>query len=107
MNEVIEDVLEEKMEESLLKISGDIEALLLEQREGIIYALKKISKGVKMTIGIDFDHPNPNTLICTFKGNYPLEPKPDAQIKRTFEKKVVIKFNQDDLPFEEQGGSYA
>jgi len=85
MQEITEDVL--------CSIAGMIEKLLLEQRDGIAFAYQKIPDGIKLSIGVNIDT-NSQGLNIDYSLSYPLEPKPEAQLKEKVTKKQIINDGQ-------------
>lgn len=77
-------------------IAGDIEGLLLEQREGIDFSYRKISDGIKLSISISLD-PTAQGVSTEYSLSYPLEQKPDPAQKQTVKKKRVISEEQEEL----------
>jgi len=81
MQEITEGVLQ--------TISGEIERLLLEQKEGIAFAYKKIPEGIKVSIGVDLDQTAQGVAV-NYTVTYPLEPKPEAQAKEKRHDSVTV-----------------
>lgn len=78
MQEITEGVLQ--------KIAGEIEELLLEQREGIAFAYRKIPEGIRVSIRINLDR-TVEGVLPNYTLTYPLEPKPEAQARQKVTKK--------------------
>jgi hypothetical protein len=85
--------LQEITESVLQVISGEIEKLLLEEREGIAFAYKKIPDGIKISIGVNLD-PTSQGVEVNYTVNYPLQPTPEPAEKRTVKKKQIINEDQ-------------
>ncbi len=83
-------------ESALQTMAGEIESLLLEQREGINYAFQKIKEGIKISIGVNLDQTNQGIEI-NYTVNYPLEPAPEPAQKQTVKKRQIINENQAEL----------
>lgn len=79
--------------EVLQQIAGTIEALLIEQQEGIAFAFGKIPEGIKVTIGIDLDKMSQG-LEVNYTVNYPLESAPEPAQKQKVKKREIINGNQ-------------
>jgi hypothetical protein len=77
-------------------ISGEIEKLLLEEREGIAFAYKKIPDGIKVSIGVTLD-PSSQGVVVNYQLSYPLEPAPAPATKQTIKKKQTINKEQANL----------
>lgn len=92
-----------KITEGVLQIvAGDIEKLLLEQREGIAGVFEKMfTEGVKVTITAEF-RPSSNGVATEYSLSYPLEPKPEPALKRTVKFKHTINEDQAEI-FDEAG----
>ena len=90
MQEVTEGVLQ--------RIAGKIEALLLEEEEGIAKSYQRIYDGIKISIGVELDR-SADGLVVNYSMNYPLEAKPEAQVKQTVKAKEIINENQTELTF--------
>lgn len=80
-------------EEIIQVIAGDIEDLLLEQREGIAYAFGKIREGFVVTVGIALDEAG-ESVSTELSVAYPLEPKQEPRQKQKVTKKRVIDLSQ-------------
>ena len=74
-------------------IAGTIEALLLEQQEGINFSYKKIPDGIKVSIGVNLD-PTSQGVEVNYTLNYPLEANPEPAQKQTVKKKQIINEGQ-------------
>ena len=88
MQEITDDVLQ--------AISGDIEKLLLEQREGIAFACRKIPEGIKVSIGVELDQTTDGVAV-NYTVTYPLEPKPETRHKQKVQQAAMINFCRGDL----------
>jgi len=75
--------------ETLQTIAGTIEALLLEQQEGINSSYRRISDGIKVSIGVALD-PSSQGVEVNYTLNYPLEPTPEPAMKAKIQKKQFI-----------------
>jgi hypothetical protein len=82
--------------EFLQHVAGTIEALLLEEQEGIDFAYRKIGTGIKVSIGLNFD-PSADGIVVSYDLNYAIEPRPEPPEKRTIKKKETIDVNQLDF----------
>jgi hypothetical protein len=83
-------------EEVLQMVAADIEGLLLENLEGISTSFRRISAGMKVSIGVALDH-SAQGIVINYSVSYPLEVKPEAQLKETVKLKKTINFNQGDI----------
>jgi hypothetical protein len=92
--------MQEITESVVQVISGSIEKLLIEQREGIASAYKKIPNGIRVSIGVNLD-PTSNGVEVNYTVNYPLEPTPEPAQKQTVKKKQIISDDQEQL-FEDE-----
>ncbi len=86
MNEITNEILQ--------KIAGSIETLLIEQREGISFAYKKIPDGIKVSIGLNLD-PTSQGIEVNYTLSYPLQPTPEPAEKCTVKKKEIINMTAD------------
>ncbi|MHB8123128.1 MAG: hypothetical protein ACYDG4_13340 [Desulfuromonadaceae bacterium] len=76
-------------DQTIQTIAGSIEALLIEQREGIAFAYRKIPDGIKLTIGVNLD-PTSQGVQASYSVSYPLEPKNEPTQKQTVKKTEII-----------------
>jgi len=83
-------------EGTLQTIAGTIEALLIEQQEGINFAYRKIPDGIKISIGVNLD-PTSQGVEVNYTVNYPLEKTPEPAQKQTVKKKQIINEAQTDM----------
>jgi hypothetical protein len=84
-------------DEVLQEISGDIEKLLLENREMISASFKVMGvAGMRLTIGVDMD-PKDSGVVLNYSVSWPTSPKPAAQLKETVKLKKTINFNQTEI----------
>jgi len=83
--------------ESLLQIvAGDIEGLLLENRESMTFAFQKVGNGFKISIGINLDSNGDGTIV-NYDMGFDLEPKPEPPEKHKVKYKHTINESQPDL----------
>jgi hypothetical protein len=75
--------------ETLQKIAGTIEALLIEQQEGIAFAYKRIPDGIKVSIGVNLD-PISTGVCVSYTVSYPLQAAPVPAEKCTVKKQEMI-----------------
>lgn len=81
-------------EEVLQVIAGDIEDLLLEQREGIAWAFAKMkADGMTVTVSVALDDAG-ESVSAELSVSYPLEPKQEPRQKQKVTKKRVIDLSQ-------------
>lgn len=81
-------------EEVLQVIAGDIEDLLLEQREGIAWAFEKMKMdGMTVTVSVALDDAG-ESVSAELSVSYPLEPKQEPRQKQKVTKKRVIDLSQ-------------
>jgi len=91
--------MEDKITEAFLQaISGDIEKLLLEDRENISFAYEKIQTGLKLSLGITLD-PVANGIIVNYSFGFDLEPKPEPPEKHTVKYKHTYSEGQMAMEF--------
>ena len=81
--------MHEITESTLQTIAGTIEALLIEQREGIAFAYKKIPDGIKLSIGVNLD-PTSQGVCVTYNLSFPLQPTPEPPEKCKVMKQETI-----------------
>lgn len=80
-------------DEIMQMIAGDIEDLLLEQREAIAWAFGKIPDGLPVSISVALESAGDSVAYdCTV--NYPLEPKQEPRQKQKVSKRRVIDLSQ-------------
>lgn len=77
--ELAADARERITNQILQEIAGDLEKLLLEKREQINFAFKRVKDGFKISIGVTLDNTVPPT--ATYSVSFPLEPSPDPPEK--------------------------
>ncbi len=77
-------------------LSGNIEKLLLEKREGIAFAFRKIPGGLKISIAVELDE-TADGILTNYSVSYPMEPKPESQLKEKVVKKHLINLKQGDF----------
>ena len=71
----------EGITESFLQaVAGDVEKLLLEDRENIDFAYRKIRTGMKVSLGITLD-PTADGISVSYQIGFDLEPKPQPPEK--------------------------
>jgi len=70
-------------------VAGDLEKLLVENRETIDFAYQKIETGMKISIGITLDHAAKGISVSYDLG-FDLEPKPEPPEKHKVKYKHVI-----------------
>lgn len=88
-----------KITELLLQqISGDLERLLVEDRENINFAYKKQNGTLKMGIGITFDQ-GADGIVVEFAAAYDLEPKPEPPEKHKLKYKHTYNEGQMAMEF--------
>lgn len=85
-------------EEVLQIMAGQIEALLIEQREGIDRMYHKIGGALRISLVADLSS---STLGVTvdYKLSYPLEPPNEPALKQTVKLHKVINPDQADMGF--------
>lgn len=89
----------QEITESLLQaIAGDIEKLLIEDRESIAFAYKKMQSGIKLSMGITLD-PSAEGIVVNYNLAFDLEPKPEPPEKHKVTLKRVINEGQAALEF--------
>lgn len=81
----------------LMKISGTIEALFLEQQEGIAFAFDNIPN-LKLSITVNLD-PTSEGVEANYSLTYALE-APREAVKKLVVKKCEVINSTQDLPFE-------
>ena len=80
-------------DEIMQMIAGDIEDILLEQREAIAWAFSKIPDGIPLSISVALESAGDSVAYdCTV--NYPLEPKQEPRQKQKVSKRRVIDMSQ-------------
>jgi len=88
--------MQEITELFLQVMAGDIEKLLLENREQIAFAYRKIPDGIKLSLGINID-PSSQGIVVNYDLGFDLGPKPDAPEKHKVKMKHTI--NEDQQAF--------
>jgi hypothetical protein len=81
--------MQEITEAFLGVVAGDIEKLLQENREAIVYAYQKIQTGMKLSIGIALD-PTADGICVNYAIGFDLCPKPDPPEKHRVKYKHTI-----------------
>ena len=82
-------------DEVIQMIAGDIEDLLLEQREGIAWAFDKMKQdGMTVTVSVVLDAAGGESVSAELSVSYPLEPKQEPRQKQKVTKKRVIDLSQ-------------
>jgi len=82
--------MEPQITDSVLQvIAGSVEKILIEQREGIDFAFKKIQDGIKLNIGVNIAQ-TLSGLEINYTVGYPLEASPEPAQKQTVKKKQVL-----------------
>lgn len=82
--------MENQITESFLQeIAGDVEKLLLDDRESIAFAYKKVGTGLKLSIGVTLD-PTAEGIAVNYSISYDLEPKPEPPEKHNVKYRRVI-----------------
>jgi hypothetical protein len=76
-------------ESFLMTVSADIEKLLVENREAIDFAYRKIGTGMKVAIGITLD-PTASGISVNYDMGFDIEPKPDPPEKHKVKYRHVI-----------------
>ena len=76
--------------EILQTVAGQIEALLIEQAEGIAYSANKLPDGVKLSITVHL-LPMIDQVSVDYQLSYALEPEPEPATKQTVKKHQEIK----------------
>lgn len=79
-------------------VAGDIEKLLLEDQENINFAYRKITDGIKLSIGIHLD-PSSQGIVVNYDFGFDLEPKPEPPEKHKVRFKHVINEEQTSIEF--------
>jgi len=79
--------------ELLQVVAGDIEKLLLESEEQIAFSYRKITDGIKLSLGINLD-PSSQGIVVNYNLSFDLEPKPDAPEKHKVSLKHIVNTNQ-------------
>jgi hypothetical protein len=74
--------------EVLQVVAGEIEKLLIEQRDGINYAYVKLNE-CKVSLTIDF-LPLIDQISVDYQLSYSLEPKPEPRTKQTVKRHSTI-----------------
>jgi len=77
-------------------IAGDIEKLLLEDKEKIAFAYKNISDGIKLSIVINLV-PSSQGIVVNYDLGFDLEPKPEPPEKHKTKYKHTINEQQTDM----------
>lgn len=77
----------------LQQITGDIEKMLLEEKEGIDFSFRKINGGTKLSIGVVLS-PSDKGVVTEYSVSYPLEQKQEPAQKQTIRLKKTINDNQ-------------
>lgn len=88
--------MQEITESILQAVAGDIEKLLLEDRENIAFAYKRMPDGIKLSMGITLD-PSSNGIVVNYDFGFDLEPKPEPPEKHKVKFKRTINETQEDL----------
>jgi len=75
--------------ESVLQaVSGTLEKVLLEERQGSSFAMKKM-EGIKINIGVHLDVTG-DGIMTNYTVGYPLEPKPEPSQKQKITKREIL-----------------
>jgi len=90
--------MQEITESFLRAVAGDIEKLLLEDRENIAFAYKRMQDGIKLSMGITLD-PSGNGIIVNYDFGFDLEPKPEPPEKHKVKFKRTINEGQAAMEF--------
>jgi hypothetical protein len=90
--------MQEITESFLQAVAGDIEKLLLEDRENIDFAYKKIRTGLKLSLGITLD-PVADGIIVNYNFGFDLEPKPEPPEKHSIKFKHTYSEGQMAMEF--------
>ena len=85
-------------ESFLQAVAGDIEKLLLEDRDNIHFAYMKIQTGLKLSLGITLD-PTADGISVSYDLGYDLEPKPEPPEKHKIKYRRVINEGQAAMEF--------
>lgn len=90
---------QQSITESFLQaVAGDIEHLLIEDRENIAFAYKKIPDGIKISMTISFD-PTSSGIVVNYDFGYDLEPRPDPREKHKVKFRRTIDEGQAAMEF--------
>jgi len=90
--------MQEITESFLQAVAGDVEKLLLEDRENIAFAYKRIPDGIKLSMAITLD-PSSNGIVVNYDLGFDLEPKPEPPEKHKVKFKRTINEGQAAMEF--------
>jgi hypothetical protein len=93
---------QEITESFLQAVAGDVEKLLLEDRENIAFAFTKIPDGIKLNLGINLDW-SKDGIVVNYALAFDLEPKPEPIEKHKVVMKRIINQAQAALEFISKG----